>query len=205
MTHDDIDWKILRGSIITLVASIAVSAFMLYGSFYFQKTMYREFSRNDARFRTVSSRYLAVDGEEKLIRQYYPRFIDLYKKGVIGKEQRLNWIEVLRKTGMDMHVPSMNYQIKSQDAYTPSYSVTTGRFKLYSSEMTLNIRLMHEGDLFSILDRLNQDAKGIFSLNSCRMSPNGTIVEKAGAPNINADCDLQWFTIKLASGKDIHI
>jgi hypothetical protein len=205
MKPDDIDWKILRGSIVILVVSITVSAFMLYGSFYFQKSMYREFSRNDAHFRTISRRYLAVDEEEKLIRQYYPRFIQLYKKGVIGKEQRLNWIEVLRKTGMDIKVPLLSYQIKSQDAYTPSYSVTLGRFKLYSSEMTLNMRLLHEGDLFSILDKLNRDAKGIYSLNSCRMSPNGTIVEKPDAPNINADCDLQWFTIKLASGKDIHI
>lgn len=205
MKLDDIDWRILRGSIITLVVSITVSAFMLYGSFYFQKSMYLEFSRNDARFRSISSRYLAVDGEEKLIRKYYPRFIELYRKGVIGKEQRLNWIEVLRQTGMDIHVPSLSYQIKSQDAYTPSYSISPGHFKLYSSEMTLNMRLLHEGDLFSILDRLNKNAKGIYSLNSCHMSPNGTIVEKAGSPNINADCDLQWFTIKLANGKDIHI
>jgi hypothetical protein len=67
------------------------------------------------------------------------------------------------------------------------------------------MRLLHEGDLFNILNRLNNNAKGIFSLSSCRLSQNGKIVESADAPNINAECDLQWFTIKLANGKDINV
>jgi len=205
MQRSDIDWKILRGSIITLVVSIAVSGFMVYGSRYFKARMYQEYTRNDARFQAITSRYLAVDEEEKLINQYYPRFVELYKKGVIGKEQRLNWIEVLRNTGMKYHIPTLNYQIKSQEAYTPGYSVMLGRFKLYSSKMTLNMRLLHEGDLFTILDSLNSNARGIFSLDHCRLSRSGEIKKSADKPNINAQCEMQWFTIDLASGQDINV
>ena len=199
MKYSDIDWKILRGAIAILVVSISVAGTLIYLTMYFQDRMHREFTRNDLRFQSISKRYLAVDEE------YYPRFIELYNKGVIGKEQRLNWIEVLRTAGMQIQVPTLSYQIESQDTYMPSYSVTLGRFKLYSSKMTLNMRLLHEGDLLNILNRLNKNAKGIYSLNSCRLSQNGVIVESADAPNINAECDLQWFTIKLANGKDINV
>jgi hypothetical protein len=205
MKREDFDWKILRGSIVVLVVSIVVSGILVYGSYYFQKQMNRDYSRNDARFQSISRRYLAVDEEEKLIKEYYPRFIELYNKGVIGKEQRLNWLEVLRTTGLEMVVPGLSYQIKSQDTYTPSYSVTLGHFKIFSSKMTLNMRLLHEGDLFGILNRLDENAKGIYSLNSCQLSQRGSIVENADAPNINAVCELQWFTINLASGKDLNI
>jgi hypothetical protein len=205
MMYSDIDWKILRGAITILVLSITIAGTMIYLSMYFQNRMHREFTRNDLRFQSISKRYLAVDEEEKLIKKYYPRFMDLYRKGVIGKEQRLNWIEVLRTAGMQIHIPTLTYQIESQDTYKPSYSVVLGKFRLYSSKMTLNMRLLHEGDLFNILNRLNNNAKGIFSLSSCRLSQNGKIVESADAPNINAECDLQWFTIKLANGKDINV
>ena len=205
MKHSDIDWKILRGAIATLVISISISGTLIYLSMYFQDRMYREFTRNELRFQSISKRYLAVDEEEKLIKKYYPRFVELYKKGVIGKEQRLNWIEVLRTAGMQIQVPTLTYQIESQDTYKPGYSVTLGKFRLYSSKMTLNMRLLHEGDLFNILNELNKKANGIYSLNSCRLSKNSKIVESADAPNINAECDLQWFTIKLANGKDINV
>jgi len=205
MKYSDIDWKVLRGAIATLVISISISGTLIYLTMYFQDRMYREFTRNELRFQSISKRYLAVDEEEKLIKKYYPRFVDLYKKGVIGKEQRLNWIEVLRTAGMQIQVPTLSYQIESQDTYKPGYSVTLGKFRLYSSKMTLNMRLLHEGDLFNILNRLNKNANGIFSLNSCRLSQNGRIIESADAPNINAECDLQWFTIKLANGKDINV
>jgi hypothetical protein len=205
MKYSDIDWKILRGAIATLVISISISGTLIYLSMYFQDRMYREFTRNELRFQSISKRYLAVDEEEKLIKKYYPRFVELYKKGVIGKEQRLNWIEVLRTAGMQIQVPTLTYQIESQDTYKPGYSVTLGKFRLYSSKMTLNMRLLHEGDLFNILNELNKKANGIYSLNSCRLSKNSKIVESADAPNINAECDLQWFTIKLANGKDINV
>ena len=205
MKYSDIDWKILRGAIATLVISISISGTLIYLSMYFQDRMYREFTRNELRFQSISKRYLAVDEEEKLIKKYYPRFVELYKKGVIGKEQRLNWIEVLRTAGMQIQVPTLTYQIESQDTYKPGYSVTLGKFRLYSSKMTLNMRLLHEGDLFNILNELNKNANGIYSLNSCRLSKNSKIVESADAPNINAECDLQWFTIKLANGKDINV
>lgn len=203
MKPNDIDWKILRGGMIMLVISICIAGSLVYLSMYFQKRMYRDFVSNDARFQTISRRYLAVDEEEKLIKKYYPRFMDLYNKGVIGKEQRLNWIEVLRKAGMQVHLPGLNYQIESQHTYMPSYAVNTGKFSLYSSKMTLTMRLLHEGDLFNLLRILDTNARGIFSLNSCRLSGTGTIEESADAANINAECDLQWFTIKLADGRDI--
>jgi hypothetical protein len=205
MRREDIDWKELRGVITALVICLVVASSMLYASLYFKKQMKQEFARNDARFKSISQRYLAVDEEEKLITEYYPKFIELYNNGVIGKEQRLNWIEVLRRLTSEMKLPRLSYQIESQQPYTPGYSVKMGEFKVYSSKMNLDMALMHEGDLFTVIEELEKKAKGDFAPASCNMQSMSAIVEEPDAANITVSCELRWYTIKLADGSEIKI
>ena len=204
MTRKDIDWTIIRGAIISLVLSIIVSSSLVAGSYYFVKAMNRDYVKNNALFRNISQRYLALDEEAKRIIKYLPKFIELHNRGVIGEEQRLNWIEVLRNTGARIKLPSLSYSISSQKDYTPPYSITLGSYKLYKREMTLDIQMLHEGDLFSLLNALNSEAKGEFNMTSCNFDKGDKdIVESANAPNIRASCELEWYTIKLASGAEI--
>lgn len=205
MQHKDFDWKELRGSIIILIICLCVGGSLLYGSLYFKKQMQQEFARNDARFKTISQRYLAVDEEERLIKEYYPRFLELHNNGIIGREQRLNWIEVLRATAREMNLPRLNYQIESQSDFTPGYSVNTGQFKLFSSRMRLDMSLLHEGDLFRLFATLDDEAKGLYNPVTCNMRSSGQIKEEPRAANITANCELQWYTIRLADGSEISI
>lgn len=206
MKSEDIDWKILRGSMVVLVLSLAVGGSLIYGAWYFQKQMLQDFNRANAQFRSISNRYLQVDEEEKLIRAYLPAFVSLYNNGVIGPEQRLNWIEVLRAAGDQIRVPSLSYQIESRQVFTPAFSLNMGKFRLYSSKMQLNMQLLHEGDLFSILSLLNEKARGSYSLSSCSIIQSVvTITDNPDAGNITARCELQWYTISLADGSAIEI
>jgi hypothetical protein len=201
-----IDWKLLRSSIILLVLSVGISATLVYGANYFQQQMLREFNMANAAFRSISTRYLTVDEEEKLVRSYLPRFVQLYQSGIIGNEQRLNWVEVLRATGDEYRIPALSYQIESQQVYTPGYPLNLGRYRLYSSKMLLNMQLLHEGDLFRIFEKLNENAKGSFTLTSCNVSQSvQSITDSPNAANITVRCELQWFTIRLADGSQIQV
>jgi len=206
MKSEDIDWKILRGSSIIFVLTLVISGSLVFGSHYFRQQMQQEFARANAEFRSISSRYLAVDEEEKLIKNYFPQFIKLYEEGIIGSERRLNWVEVLRESGDEIRLPSLVYQIDSQQVFTPAFPLTMGKFKLYSSTMSLNMQLLHEGDLFRILDRLDEDARGSFSLSTCTIKKSGSeIMINPEAANISATCDLQWYSIRLADGTIIEV
>lgn len=206
MHRKDIDWVIISGALISLLLSLIVSSSLVVGSYYFESAMNREYIRNNALFQNISQRYLAIDEEAKRIEKYLPEFISLYNRGVIGNEQRLNWIEVLQNTGARIKIPSLSYSISSQKDYTPPYSITLGSFKLYKSEMSLEIQLLHEGDLFSLLNALNAEARGEFNLTSCSFDKgNKDIVESANAANMRVSCELEWYTIKLANGKEISI
>lgn len=206
MRREDIDWERLRGALVILVISIILCTTFVVGSFYFQKKMQMEYTRNNAKFKSVSSRYLAVDEEEKLIKNYLPRFVELNRDGVIGKEQRLNWIEVLRNAGQKIRLPALNYQIESQKEYAPDFSVNLGKYNIYRSRMTLTMQLVHEGDLFSIVNALNEKAKGIYRISSCELTQFvKDIPDDKVQGNISAKCDFDWYTIKLRDGKEIDV
>lgn len=190
---------------ILLVVCVSVGGTLLYASLYFKEQMQQEFTRNDGRFKSISRRYLALDEEESLINEYYPRFTELHNNGVIGREQRLNWIEVLRSTAGEMKLPKLNYHIDSRGIYEPEYTINTGKFDLHSSKMNLQAELLHEGDLFRIFDALDRRAKGLYSPTRCSFKISGEVEVRARAPNINVDCELEWYTIKPADGTEINI
>lgn len=56
-----------------------------------------KYSEGQERLQNVTGKYLAVDQEDIIIKEQYPRFVEILRKGVIGNEQRLNWIEVLKQ------------------------------------------------------------------------------------------------------------
>ncbi len=206
MKRSDLDWSVLRGSLAIFFMCLIISAGLLVGSFYFKDNMHKEYMRNNAMFHSVSNKYFAVDEEEKLIKKFYPLFIDLYNEGVIGRERRLNWIEVLRNAGEEIKIPGLNYEIRSQEVYKPGFSVKMGKYKLYSSVMNLNMQLLHEGDLFRLFEILDKNALGAYNVSNCTMSAKSKqISDDPESGNLIVRCELIWHTIKLANGKELKV
>lgn len=207
MQRNFIDWQRMRTPVILLVIAMVICGSLIGGSMYFKKQMDQEFRRNNAIFQANSKRYLAVDEEDKTIRVYYPKFIHLYNYGEIGQERRLDWIETLRKAGIDIKLPSLSYSIESQKVFIPNFSINMGRFRLFKSDMSLKMQLLHEGDLFNLLNELDQDAKGLYRVSNCKLTNNirGKLTDDPNAANVTADCLLEWFTLKLADGTEIKV
>lgn len=206
MKREDIDWSVLRGALLTFSVCLLLSGGIVYGGFYFRDKMNVQYRLHNGNFQSISQRYLAVDEEERIIKRFYPRFIDLYNEGIIGREQRLNWLEVLRASGEELKLPGLTYEISSQSLYTPTFPISLGRFQLYSSQMTLNMQLLHEGDLLRLLDFIDEKAQGMFSVSDCQLSRAAQGINiSAEAANVQGRCTLHWFSIKLADGTEIQV
>lgn len=206
MKAEKIDWAVLQGAIITFVISILISASLVGATVYYKDKMLLEHNRQKSRFQNISNQYLAVDQEEKLIREYYPEFIELYNKGIIGQERRLSWIETLRNAGEVLKLPGLKYTIESQSRFVPDFPVNTGAFQIYSSPMKLSMDLLHEGDLKNLLDTLSARAPGTYSLSKCVLKRSGEInVEKLDKGNVSAECELRWLNIKKPDGTEIKL
>ncbi len=204
MSQAKIEWPIMRGAVTIFVLCTVISAVLFGFTYYFRAEMESSFFQNKQQFQDISRKYLAVDQEESHIRDYYPGFVELYDRGIIGREHRLNWIEVLRTSGNEIKLPSLDYSIGSQTEYSSEYPITMGSYKLFKSTMALSLKLLHEGDLLQLIDRLNNTATGLYSIKECKLSREKEIIKRdVNASNIYAECTLEWYSIKKFDGTDL--
>ena len=195
----DVDWSILRGSIIFLVLSVVVAAALLIGSYQFWGAMTTEFDGQRQELQTVRRKYHTVDEEERIIEVFLPRYQDLQAEGIIGREYRLNWIENLRTVSKDLKLPNLRYAINTQEMYEPAFPVQDGAFKVYVSLMTLDLGLLHEGDLLRFFQELDQRAAGLYSVSDCAINrSSGELKRDPTEANLMAKCTLKWYTVKQA-------
>jgi hypothetical protein len=207
----DIDWRVLRGGIVMLLLSVLACGGLYVASTHFRDEMQQEYRQQNARFLNVSRQYLSVDQDDKIIKDLYPRFIELYKNGIVGREHRLNWLEVLKDVGEQGKIPSMTYEISSREAYTPPFPLPPGRFQVFASTMRLKVGMLHEKDLALLFSELDRKAAGIYTVKSCRLDSKVSSEQQAGLgqsevkENVSAQCELQWFTLNLSSGEEIVV
>ncbi len=203
---NEIDWSILKGPLILFCICLVIAGSLIGGSYYFNEKLNKEYVKNKNVFQSISSRYLDVDQEEKVLRDNYPQFVKLYNEGIIGREKRLDWIEALRNAGEKVKLPSLTYSIDSQEQYIPGFNVDYSGYELYRSGMKLELGLLHEGDLFKLLDFINRNADGLYTLTECSFRMNGSEIRfEKNYSNISASCMLYWITINLAGGQEIKI
>lgn len=164
MKQSDFDWSVLRGAALLFVFTLIVSGGLVTISYYFKEDMHGIFEQDNRHFQSQSRRYLAVDEEEQVIREYLPRFRELKRQGIIGEEHRLDWAENLRRISEHLKLSSLRYSMEPRETYTAHYTLDTGSFEVYASSMRLTMGLLHEGDLLRFLEVLDARALGKFKI-----------------------------------------
>ena len=198
-----IDWSYLRGAVILFAGAAILGVSLLTGSVAFGKHMEQQVDHHTARLNDIRNRYLAVDQEEKIIRDYLPRFMELDKIGLSGEEHRLNWVETLQHAGHALGLASLAYEIKAQKPYRPGALMPPGGHQVFVSEMALSMQILHEQDLFALFDLLDEQAQGIYTISSCELVRNFVeLTDNPAAGNVTAECLLEWFTVRPGDGQE---
>ncbi len=204
MNRDDIDWTILRTPLIIFCIVLAISIFIIVSSYFYLEVANEQFQSNNSKFRNISKKYLQVDEEEEFIQEYYPQFVDIYRAGLLGKEKRLDWIEAMQNVSENLEIPSLRYEIASQEIYPNDMGISTGKYQIYQSPMTLKMDMIHELDLIRFIDRVDRQAVGYFTISQCTIERNNMEIDSEELnKNISADCRFNWLNIKMSNGEDI--
>ncbi|SFV05148.1 hypothetical protein [Pseudoduganella namucuonensis] len=150
--------------------------------------------RNEAR-----QRYVNVETEKLEIATYQPLFAILRERGLIGQENRLEWVEAIRQVQEQRRLLPISYEIAPQQPVVMEPALDLGGYSMRGSRMKLHMDLLHEGDLFSLLSDLR--ARTHFTVQECaikRAAGAGNPVAAPDAPlapALSADCTLNWLTL----------
>lgn len=193
------DWSVLRGALGVFVICVLLSIIMLGATHFFAEDMASEFRSHHGKFRDASRKYLSVDQDERAIADHYPDFVALYRRGVIGDEHRLSWVEALRGAADELGLPALSYEVEAQQPLVPDFALNTGAFDVRSSRMHLGIGLLHEGDLARLFELLARRAEGLFTVRECELK-RGADARRPGL-NLAAECVLEWYTLELRGSR----
>jgi hypothetical protein len=194
------DLKALQNPLLALVAVALVGAAVVYYSERMMMTARQQLTQQQAQLRDARVRLQKSGDEREIIIRYLDRYRQMERIGYIGDEQRINWLDGLRLANRQADLFGVEYQIGAQKPYAYAADFNPGQLALNQSVMRLRFRLLHEEDLLRFFNALAGQGTGLFTIDQCalrRINTGGVIRYQ---PNVNAECDLSWITVKVSPG-----
>lgn len=194
------DWKRLQPPLLGMgIALVLVGLLAFYAEDY-KSQQAAALLIKQAEFNQAQQKYRLSGQERETIVQYLPIYQDLISKGFVGEEQRIEWIEQLRQVHLQHKLFSIGYAIGEQEKISPAYLPNMSSFSLHRSTMKLDMDLLHEEDLLTLLNGLKQQTAP-FIIRECEI--NRPIGSKINANlltnNAKARCEIDWITLREPS------
>ena len=190
------DLASMRLPVAVLVASIVLSAVMIKLSSVQNKAAETQRRSQAAALKEARDRYQRSGEEREVILRYLPAYRKLQSEGLIGAEQRIEWIEALRAANKQAGLFGVTYQLEARKPFNLVGQGNPASQFLQQSQMKLSFGLVHEGDLMRFLGMLATQQSGMFFIRSCIIDRPVRIDTPAPRqPNLNAQCELSWLTI----------
>jgi hypothetical protein len=196
MTRDDLE--VLRIPLIVLAITIVIAGAVVYSSSAILQSARHLLTQRESELRQARLRIQNAGEEKDMIGRYLNGFQQLARGGLVGDEQRINWLDNIRAANETAGVFGVEYEIGIQRPYVYASEFNAGQLLLQESLMQLKFRLLHEEDLPRFLTTLARRGGGFFTVDQCMLRRVKTEGERTlqFQPNLAAECDLRWITIK---------
>jgi hypothetical protein len=189
----------LRWSLVFLLAMIVAGA----GLVYLMQQMVqqaevegRELSRQVA---DVQGRVFRAHEEEQDMRGRIRRFQELMDKGIIGQEERLDWVEQIARIKSARRLLEVQYEIQPQAPISAAAlpgGAAAGAYEIMASTMKLHMRLLHEDDLLGFIADLRHAVHANLLVRECRVERNAGGGQMPVQAQLQADCTIDWITLR---------
>ncbi len=192
------DWGYFRKAAVILIAASVISSVTAMASYVYVAEKRLLNAGSQTQLNKMKVRYQNAVNQQQLVGLYYQKYKKLVQQGFIGNGRRLDWVENLRAITEERKGVSIDYNIKALKPYKPGYKLNATLFRVNTSEIVLQMNLLHERDLLDIFSELDRRPVGLYDIKKCDLTMAGEkVIYEANAANIKAECTLNWFTIQL--------
>lgn len=189
---------VIRGPLYLFIFVLIVSVVAVYVSEAYRDDAFDKQSSEKRAMRIWKNKIDGSRASNKIIDEYESSYTQLVKNSIVGDENRLSWFETIQATSNARGMPSVKYSVSSQQLVEDKSGQHKKQgIKVYRSKMTLDIKMSHEGDLFAMLNNLEEKAKGLYSVDRCNIEKQNSGTKNT-KDNMRAYCELSWFTFKSA-------
>jgi len=198
-----INQEIKKSLVFFIIISLSVIS-MVMASDAYKSNASEKNTRTLAEMRSWRNKIDEANKNNQILVQHEDTFKKLKDKFVIGDENRLSWVEVVQKVAESRKIASVKYDIASQVLLDKKTLDTKyAGIDVFKSVMSLEMKFIHEGDLFVMLNALRNEAKGLVAVDKCDVElinkdVNEGIIGQNTTDNMSAFCQLSWYTLKKA-------
>lgn len=186
----------IRGALFVFLLVLMTGASALWNADRHLSQLDRDKKLAENRLNEVVAKLTQVTTERENITRFSPQYQDLLARGIVGEERRLDWVESIERIREQQQIFSMRYVISPQKNFASAPNLTAQNFELKASDMALELNLLHEGKLFGFLDDLRREAVGFYLVDHCKVERVAPTVEMRYAPQLKAECVLNWLTLQ---------
>lgn len=190
------DWNKLRYPAIFLGAALIFTTLLVGYADKRQSEARQAVELQQGQLNQARQRYQSSGQEKETIIKYLPLYQQLIQDGFIGEERRLEWVDGLRTIHQQNKLFGINYTISTQEEYKPTFALNVGPFSLHRSIMKLELSMLHEGDLLTLLNTLDAQQSTPFIVRDCEITRLNEAITNNLVPNLQANCELDWLTIR---------
>jgi len=196
---NNIDWNYLKNPIIFLTASLICAILLTLVGQQYEAAQLNKYNQAVSTLQTAHTRYLRLVNDIDLIDQYRNLYSGYKSSGLVGDERRLSWIESLEGANKVLRLPKLTYNLLPQDKFERPGLVAKTGVEVKSSPMELSMNLLHEEDIFAILEGLRQSISNLFTVDSCTLSRQSGVGASLNTKdaNLSSLCKIRWVTINV--------
>lgn len=192
-----IDWFYLRRPLILLALALLVSAAVAVTGYHYEKAQREQYEVALSTLHSTHKLYTNIINDIDLLDQYRSLYSEYKSSGLVGDERRLSWIESLESTNEVLRLPTLSYKLNPQETFERPDFKQERDVAVMSSPMDLTIGMLHEEDLFALLEGLRLSIRNLFTVDSCsilRQSPIDRSLDTRKS-NLRTQCTIRWVTI----------
>lgn len=196
---NNIDWHYLRQPLIIFVLSIGISVAMGFGGLQYETMQVEKYETAVATLTSTHKLYSSIVNDIDLLDKYRNLYSGYKSSGLVGEERRLSWIETLETTNEVLKLPRLTYNLRPQETFIRPGLAVKNNVELSSSPMELSMGLLHEEDLFAVLEGLRLSIKNLFTVEHCLLTRNAQVSQSLNTKgsNLSSKCTIRWVTINV--------
>jgi hypothetical protein len=147
---------------------------------------------------TAQERVSKVSEEEREIRESLIFYQRMQRQGMIGQENRLDWIDAIARIKSQRKLFEIKYSIEPQKPLDYPGIVPAKSADFVVSRMKLDMLLLHEEDLLNFLSDLRATGRFHVSVRRCSVSriERGAVAPgQALQPRLRSECHIDLITV----------
>ena len=221
-------FKSLKFAYLALFAGLAVSAFIVVGSYLYWQTEKKNDQQSQRALQELRGRLSTAIRDREDLRGSEDTYKLLAARGIFLNEERFDLIEALAALKYRHQLAALTYEVAPQRPLRLASGAAYTGVNLFASRVKLKIRALHDADLVAFLDEFPRLQRGFFPLDRCAIKRNvlppvvtpapatpseeevippsapGTATRPTGGAltvaALEAECSLDWVTMQRKGG-----